>query len=77
MKDVIFTKHAEEMIAQREISKETITSTIKEQKDIIPTRGNSKIAHGAVEDKLLRIVFREEESQYVIITAYITDKKRY
>ena len=77
MKDVVFTKHAEEKIAERNITKEIITSTVIEQKDIIPTRSNSKIVHGAVDDKLLRIVFREEVTKFVIITAYLTDKKRY
>ena len=77
MKDVIFSKHAEQKVTLRNISKEKITSTIYEQKDVVPTRGNSKICHGYVDDKLLRIVFREEESQYIIITAYLTDKKRY
>ena len=77
MKQIIFTRHAEEKLAQRNISKKLVISTLKESEEIISGKDNTKIAHKYIKGKLLRVIFREQELKYIIITCYYTEKKRY
>ncbi len=77
MKDVQFTKHAEEKLSERNIDKSLIICTIKGPGERLPGKGNAKVVHRNIGNKLLRVVFREDEHNYIVITAYFTEKERY
>jgi hypothetical protein len=77
MKEIAYTKHAEEKLVERDISKDIVELTLRMPKEIVLSRNGAKIAHGIVENRLLRVVFRNEVTYYKVITAYYTEKERY
>ena len=77
MKKVQFTTHAEEKSSERNIDKEIIAITIRNPDERLLGRGDTIIAQKEVNEKVLRVVFREEQNYYIVITAYFTEKKRY
>ena len=77
MKEVRFTHHATEKSTQRNIGKGSIVSAIKNPDKIEPGRNETKIAQKGIRNRLLRVVFREDEYNYMVITADFTDNERY
>ncbi len=77
MKEVQFTKHAEEKLSERDIGKKVVATTIQNPDEKLLGRGNSIIAQKEVSGKMLRVIFREKQQHYIVITAYFTEKKRY
>ena len=77
MKKVRFTIHAERKISERNIRKDLVTRTIENPDATVGGRENTKIAQKEISKKMLRVVFRENEYDYIVITAYFTEKERY
>ena len=77
MKEVQFTNHAEEKLSERDIDKEIVTTIIRNPDERLLGRDDTIIAQKEVGGKMLRVVFREEQNDYIVITAYFTEKKRY
>ena len=77
MKEIQFTKHAEEKLSERDIDKEIVASAIQNPDERILGRDDTIIAHKGVGGKMLRAIFREEQHHYIVITAYFTTKERY
>jgi hypothetical protein len=76
MKKIIFTKHAEERLKMRKINEQIIKNAL-ENPDEIVERDGIKINHKDIEDKTLRVVYREEANCYIVVTTYLTQKGRY
>ncbi|MFZ3383936.1 MAG: DUF4258 domain-containing protein [Candidatus Methanoperedens sp.] len=74
---IIYTNHAEEKIAERKISKRIIEKSLTNPEVVLEGRGEVKIVHKLIRDKLLRIVYRLENDILVVITAYYTHPERY
>ena len=66
--DFIYTVHAEEKIAERKFTKALIEQTIVNPDSVMLSRFGRKIAEKEIGGKLLRIVYEEQESLYIIIT---------
>lgn len=75
--EFVYTAHAEENIAERKLSKTLIEGTVLYPERITVSRLGRRIAQKVIEGKLLRVVYEEKQSVYIIITAYYTYLERY
>ena len=75
--DIKYTTYAESTLLDRKISKETIKGAILNPDEIVEGKNNRKIAHKIIENKLLRVIYEQDEKAYIVVTAYYTDPRRY
>lgn len=75
--EFIYTAHAEENMVERRLSKTLIESTVLNPEKVAVSRLGRVIAHRVIEGRLLRVVYEEKQSAYIIITAYYTYPERY
>jgi len=73
-----YSKHAEEQLKEREMSKQLINNILLESQQVIAARKGRKIAQSIVElDEirfLIRVIYIEEGEFAEIITVYKTTK---
>jgi len=74
---IIYTEHAEEKIAERNLSKTMIEDSLIRPDEILEAPFGRKIAQKLLNDKLLRIVYSIEDNTIIIITVYFAEPKRY
>ncbi|MBI2084643.1 MAG: DUF4258 domain-containing protein [Candidatus Aenigmarchaeota archaeon] len=72
-----YTDHAEENIKERKLSKKVIEDVIINPEKVIEGRFDRKIAQKIVGNKLLRVIYEQEDNIYEIVTAYYTKRERY
>ena len=77
MKKINYTKHAREKLKERNIDKTNIKETIEYPDRSLNNINGTKIVHKIYDKKLLRVIYRDEENHYLVITAYYTKKERY
>ena len=70
MKRVKYTKHARAMLEEREIPEKLVQKSITSPDKT--ERGEKGILYAfkRTEDRTLRLVFREEPTEYVVVTVY-------
>lgn len=80
--DIVFSKHAEEQMMRRGISKETVLSAISKPDEIVTDEGDTSIVvyQSLIEDNgiqfLLRVFINVNKQPHVIVTLYRTTKIR-
>ena len=74
--EIIFSKHAREVIGIRKIRKELIKKAILNPHEV-KKEGEVNIAHYYLNDKMVRVIFKKMDKAYMVITACITHKRRY
>ncbi len=74
---IIYTYHAEGQIQERHISKDKIEFALMNPDKITESRAGTKIAQKQDGSKLLRVVYKQQNNTYIIITAYYTSSDRY
>jgi len=74
---IIYTDHAEENINERKLSKKGIEDIVKNPEKAMDARFDRKIAQKILGDKLLRVIYEQEDNVYIIVTAYYTKPERY
>lgn len=72
-----YTGHAEENIRERNLGKNLIEETMICPDKVIETRFGRKIAQKIIDKKLLRVIYKQEENVYIIVTAYFSKPERY
>ena len=72
----VYTKHAEERIKMRNIKKKDVEQCIINM-ETVEKRNEVTIAQKTINEKILRVVYRIEDNAYIIITAYLTTRKKY
>jgi len=72
---ILYSNHAELKIKQRRLKKTQIELTFKEPNFIKSSYDNRKIAERNFGKRNLRVVFVEEKSDIIIVTAHWTEKK--
>jgi len=77
MKKVKYTKHASQKLKERNIDKIDIKKALNNPDKSINNINGTKIVHKINNKKLLRVIYRDDENCYLIITAYYTSKERY
>ncbi|MBU7012967.1 MAG: DUF4258 domain-containing protein [Theionarchaea archaeon] len=71
-----YTKHAEDMMKIRKISKNLIDETLSDPDGII-SQNETRINYKVVGDKMLRVIYKKRGNSYIVITTYLTHKERY
>ena len=69
-----FTRHALQQMQNRGIKKEEVTQTINDPEKLGKNSENNIIAQRMFEGKLLRVFYRVEEKDKIVITTYKTSK---
>ena len=73
-----YTKHAEAVLTERRITKETVEKLLNNPQQVIKGKGNEEIVQGifkhADEELLLRVVYVEAKGIKKVITAYWSSK---
>jgi len=77
MKEIIYSKHAEERIKKRGLNKDLIEKTLELPDKVMNGKDGTLIAHKEIGTHLLRIIYKGERKYYLVITAYYTDRERY
>lgn len=72
----IFTKHAEEMLRFRNISKLLVEKCIRKPDRVLPAREGKKVYLKDFGNNYLKVVVAEEEKHIIIVTLYWLAKKR-
>ena len=75
-RNILYTKHAEDMVKLRKISKELVDRALIDPDETIDQE-ETKINHKVVGDKMLRVIYKESRNSYIVITTYLTHKERY
>jgi len=75
-KNLIYTKHAEERLRMRNIRKELVENVI-DNPDKVIKKESVTISQKVLDEKMIRVVYKQVENAYIVITAYLTIKKRY
>ena len=71
---IIFTKHALEKLAQRNIKKSLILEAIKKPDYQVSSYGDRRISYKKFKKLYLSVVYKFEFSDMVIITAHWVEK---
>jgi len=74
---IVYSEHAKEKIEERKISEKIIETAILRPDKILESRFERKIIHKIIGSKLLRVVVKEENDIFIVITAYYTKPERY
>ncbi len=74
---ITYTNHAEENIEERRLDKKTIEDAVKNPEKVVEGRFGRKIAQKIMGDKLLRVIYEQENNIYIIVTSYYTELERY
>lgn len=73
---IIYTRHAEEQLRFRNISKSQIQASIRKFNFIKPGRENKKSYYKKFRNKFLRVILIKKKQYFVIITAHWISAKR-
>ncbi|MCL7414558.1 MAG: DUF4258 domain-containing protein [ANME-2 cluster archaeon] len=76
MVEVVFTKHAEDMLVERKISKNEIISVIENPGWEEQIDEEIWYAFKKVQNKVLRVVIKEKEEPYTVITLFYDRRLR-
>jgi len=71
--NIIYTMHALERIRQRGINKNLVLKCLSES-DKDEELENVRRCIKKINDKLIVVIYRKEDNNFIIITAYITTK---
>lgn len=74
--EIIYTKHAEEMIVFRKISKDLVYKCLKHPDKIIPAQQKKLTYLKDYGKKYLKIIVVKEKNRLIVVTAHWLDKKR-
>ena len=69
-----FTRHSLQQMQNRGIKKEEVLETLNNPEKLGKNSGNNLIAQKSFGEKLLRVFYRVEDEDKIIITAYKTSK---
>lgn len=73
----IYSDHANENMIERRISRDLVEEAVLFPEKLINTIKGRKIAQKIFRNKLLRVVYKETEKVYIIVTVYFTKVGRY
>ncbi len=72
-----YTKHSEEKLLERKLSKSMVEDAIKNPHRIDTTRFGRKIANKIIDGKVLRVIYEQYGNLYIVVTVYYIMKDRY
>ena len=72
-----YTDHAEENLEERKIPKSLVESALENPDKTLEARSRRKIAQKIINNKLIRVIYEEQQGIYRVITVYYTGAGRY
>lgn len=75
--EVVYTNHAEGQIKERCISKEKVESALMAPDKTVDSRDGTKAVQKLDGKKLLRVIYKQDNNTYIVITVYYTAPDRY
>ena len=66
---VIFSEHAKLKLAQRNIAKRKVIETLRKPDMMVKTSSDRRIAYKQFNKLFLKVVFKEEKNDVVVITS--------
>ena len=75
-KEVVFTKHAEDMLQERGFSRDLIVDVVLHPDWSSPGEGEIWYAFKRMGNKVLRVVVKGKEKPFVVITMYFDRRLR-
>jgi hypothetical protein len=72
-----YSVHANDSLNERKIPKSLIEQTILSPDKVLSSTKGRKIAQKTFSHRLLRVVYKQTENTYIVITAYYTKAGRY
>lgn len=76
MKRIVYTKHAEEMLSVRNISKEMVESCLLQPTRVMQARENTRAYLKAFGVNNLKVIATEEQGTVIVVTVYWFAKNR-
>lgn len=77
-KPIRFSKHARFEMKRRGISRSSVEATIRAPGQVVPSRKGREIYQSIIGRMLLRVIVKEDQNAYHVVTAYKTSKiKKY
>lgn len=73
---IIYTKHAEEMLRFRNISKLLVEKCIRKPDRVLPAREGKKVYLKDFGNNYLKTIVAEDERYIIVVTVYWLAKKR-
>ena len=73
---IIYTKHAEEMLIFRQISKKIVQECVNNPDEILPAREGKKIYLKDFGKNYLKLVLAHQKDAFIVITTHWLAKKR-
>ena len=74
---IIYSEHARQNMIERNISEQLVMESLNFPDKIIFSKKGRKIAHKQLVNRLLRVVYKETEKVYIIVTVYFSRSERY
>jgi len=73
----VYSDHARANMTERRISNHVVEDVVVNPEQITDSRRGRKIAQKTVGNRLLRVVYKEAEKVYIIVTVYFARIGRY
>ena len=74
---IIYSEHAKQNLLERKIPESYVLETLDYPEKIIVSRKGRKIAQKQIGNRLLRVIYKETEKVYIIVTVYYAKSERY
>lgn len=74
---IIYSEHAKQNMLERRIPERVVLEALTFPDKLLDSRKSRKIAQKQIGNRLLRIIYKETEKVYIIITVYYTRSDRY
>jgi hypothetical protein len=75
--DILLTFHSIERARKWRISEEKVIETLLKPYEVLRGHHDRFIAHGPLNDHLIRVIYEYEENSPVVVTVYVPRKDRY
>lgn len=74
---IIYSDHAKQNMVERRISNKEVETTILNPEKLTDSKKGRIIAQKTIGNRILRVVYKETEKVYIIVTLYYTKVGRY
>jgi translation initiation factor IF-3 len=74
---IVYSEHARQNMLERKIHERLVAGALSFPDKIILSRKGRKIAHKKFGNRLLRVVYKETDKVYIIVTVYFSRSDRY
>jgi len=74
---IVYSEHARQNMIERRITPTQVEETMLNPEQVVISKKERKIAQKTIGNRTLRVVYKETEKVYIIVTLYYTRIGRY